>query len=289
MTCSPWSACIALAAALLCGCEVPPTTEPTPVDRGAAIRRFWSLYREATAMRTRGDFETAAHLYEQTLQIDPNHEDCLYYYGQSLQERADYGGARAAFERLVEVNPVSARGHLALGTLLTGAEVGAPFDLARAEEHLMRAHQINGEETAPMVRIGEILIMRGDMQGARHWLEAAARTNPKSTEAACLSGYLRWLAGDPDGASEFYAKAIRASQADKPAHGVLNEGDRKAATAAVSDPNVPVAAPPLKKPMGETLFGRLCADLPEQPPSLDAVYDPIQSHSRLLAARMSPH
>ena len=99
MTRSPWSACIALAAALLCGCEVPPTTEPTPVDRGAAIRRFWSLYREATAMRTRGDFETAAHLYEQTLQIDPNHEECLYYYGQSLQERADYGGARAAFER----------------------------------------------------------------------------------------------------------------------------------------------------------------------------------------------
>ena len=139
-----------------------------------------------------------------------------------------------------------------------------------------------------MVRIGEILIMRGDMQGARHWLEAAARTNPKSAEAACLSGYLRWLAGDPAGASEFYAKAIRASQADKPVHGVLNEGDRKAPVPAATDAKTPAAAPPLKKPMGETLFGASCTDLPEEPASLDAVYRSIQAHSRALAARTSP-
>lgn len=31
-----------------------------------------------------------------------------------------------------------------------------------------------------MVRLGELLIVRGRMQEARSWLEAAARTNPKS-------------------------------------------------------------------------------------------------------------
>ncbi|HZI95202.1 MAG TPA: tetratricopeptide repeat protein [Patescibacteria group bacterium] len=147
----------------------------------------------------------------------------------------------------------------------------ARFDPSAAEEHLRRAHEINGEETGPMLRLGEIMIVKGDMAAARHWLEAAARTNPKSVEAAFLAGYLRWQEGNLDDARAFYAKAVRAARIDAPVKGVLNEGDRKAS--------------PLRLPMGRTLFGSFCATLPESATDLGPLYQPVRDYARRLAHR----
>ena len=65
------------------------------------------------------------------------------------EQRGEPGPARAAFERLVTLNPESARGHLALGALLASPDPEEPMDLEAAEGHLSRAHEINGEETGP--------------------------------------------------------------------------------------------------------------------------------------------
>jgi enediyne biosynthesis protein E4 len=269
----------------------PETTRAATAPLGREeVLRFWTLFDEAGSLRRRGEYAAAAEKYRKSLAIQSRHEDSLYYLGQCLREMGDFGGAALAWEQLVSVNPASARGHLALGGILASTDERASMDLEGAAEHFRRAHAINGEETGPMLRLGEVLIVQGKAAEARHWLESAATTNPKSVEAACMAGFLRWSSGDVAGAGSFYKRALKAAKADAPVKGVLSEGDRKALP---SPRGERTAAPPLREPMGQTLFGPLC-EIPkaqtssvavQEPPSkesLDRLYQPIQD----LAARL---
>jgi hypothetical protein len=141
--------------------------------------------------------------------------------------------------------PASARGHLSLGALLASPNPAEPMDLAAAEAHLRRAHAVNAEETGPVVRLGEVLLVLGRDGEARQWLEAALRTNPKSVEAAFLAGFAAWDAGSRE--VSLLARRVReAARIDTPVKGVLSEGDRRDAKR--------VAAPPLQSPLGRLLF-----------------------------------
>jgi tetratricopeptide (TPR) repeat protein len=221
-------------------------------DRREAVKAFWAKLHAANEARLRSGCAVAVALYEEALALDPRHEDALYYLGQCRREAGRPAGARAAFERLVDVNPSSARGHLSLGALLASPDPAEPMDLAAAEVHLRRAHAINGEETGPVVRLGEVLLVSGRAAEAREWFEAALRTNPKSLEAAFLAGFVAWEQGSAEAAR--LARRVHAAAAlDAPVKGVLSEGDRKDARRAV--------APPLESPLGRLLFGAPIARL----------------------------
>jgi tetratricopeptide (TPR) repeat protein len=285
-------------AAAACGTGKGESARPPDTAGRETVRRFWSLYHEATLARSRSEFAAAALAYEEALAIDPRHEDCLYYLGRSREETGDRAAARAAYARLTSVNPTSARGHLALGALLASPDDSAPLELELAETHLRRAHEINGEETGPMLRLGELLIVRARNDEARSWLEAAMHSNPKSIEAAFLAGYLRWEAGDAEGARSLHARAQAAGRHEAPTRGVLSEGDRRAspppaAAGAGSSEPARVAAPPLKEPMGKTLFGAFAEPLRagaeakplEDDAALDRCYEPVRARVRRYAAR----
>ena len=215
-----------------CGHEVT-QQQVGDAERRERLVRFWDDVRAATDARIGGDMERAAGLYGKALAFDPRHEDSLYYLGHCNQELANYTEARAAFERLLEVNPVSARGHAALGALLASPEPAAPLDLDVARRHLAEAHRINVEETGPMVRLGEVLLVQGDLEAAARMLEDASHTNPRSVEAAFLAGYLRFGARDDEGARRFLARA-RAALADgatpPPPQAAPGEGDTRSGT-----------------------------------------------------------
>jgi len=249
----------------------PPIVRPGGARDRAAIVRFWRALQRATALRMQRDLAGAEAAYREALAIDPAHEDCLYYLGQVLAELERPDEARDQFLRLVAVNPHSARGHLALGALLASPDAGGAADLAAAEVHLRRAHDINGEETGPLVRLGELLIVRGEGGEARRWLEDAARTNPKSVDAPFLAGYLLWQSGDRRGAAAALARSRAAAQVQAPARGILGEGDRK-------------AAPPLQSPLGKTLFADLAAAAARVPVAaaadLDAIYALVRTRAR---------
>ena len=221
----------------------------------ARVLAFWQTYQTATERRVARDFEAAAGAYRQALALEPRHEDSLYYLGQCERERGRTAAARQAFERLVELDPRSGRGHLALGALLASPDSAEPVDLAGAEAHFRRAHEINGEETGPMVRLAEVLMVGGRAREARSWLEAAARTNPKSIEAALLAASLAWEAGDRAAARRLAEAAQAAARAEAPVRGVLSEGDRRPAPAQARG-----APPPLENPMGRMLFSQALAE-----------------------------
>jgi tetratricopeptide (TPR) repeat protein len=238
---------LTLCAAGLVGCRGPAADEAarTSDPQRQRVLDFWKRLSAATEARTRRDFVEAARLYEEALVLEPRHEDGLYYLGQCRRELGQAEAARVAFERLVEINQASARGHLALGALLASPDPSEPMDLAKAERHLRRAHEINGEETGPVVRLGEIALLAGQSAEARRWFESALRTNPKSVEAAFLAGYLGWEEGQETAA--LVRRVRQAAKVDAPVKGVLSEGDRRDAHR--------VAAPPLSSPLGRLLFG----------------------------------
>lgn len=244
---------LALAGAPLGGCRGRDDAEVPEDPARQRVRLFWDKLQSANEARLRPDCRTAVGLYEQALELRPRHEDALYYLGQCRRELGEPQAARTAFERLVEANPSSARGHLALGALLASPDPQEPMDLVAAELHLRRAHAINGEETGPMVRLGEVELLLGRPAEAREWFEAALRTNPKSVEAAFLSGFVAWSAGvrDPAPLAE---RVLQAAAVVAPVKGVLSEGDRKTGAAQR-------AAPPLESPLGRLLFGAPIATL----------------------------
>ncbi len=232
--------------------DTPPQVSDAEGERRRSVRAFWSRQNAATEARMRRDWAGASRLYEEALALDSRHEDALYYLGQCRREQGRPADARAAFLRLVEANPQSARGHLALGSLLASPDPAEPIDLLAAEKHLRRAHEINGEETGPVVRLGEVLLVMGREAEAVRWFESAVRTNPRCVEAAFLGGYVAWERGSDDTA-RLVQRVRAAARVEAPIKGVLNEGDRKDAQR--------VAAPPLARPLGVLLFGGPIATL----------------------------
>jgi Flp pilus assembly protein TadD len=266
--------------------------DPAPAVDRAAVLRFWSTLDEATATRTRGDCAAAVPLYRRALGIDPRHEDALYYLGQCALSAGDAAAAAAAFGRLISVNVASARGHLALGALLASGGPGVPVDLDGADREFRSAHAINGEETGPMLRLGEIALVRGDDREARRWLESALRTNPKCVEAAFLLGFQRWRDGDRAGARDDVARARRAAAIDAPIQGVLSEGDRKPPNPATTAPH---GAPPQAGPAAATLFSSAAAVLRGKTvgsgasmSELDALYEPVARSVQQMRRRSVP-
>ncbi|NIM60394.1 MAG: tetratricopeptide repeat protein, partial [Acidobacteria bacterium] len=90
-----------------------------PVELSREQRlEFWRLQRAAMqAMKADQDLSTATVLFEQALDIDPNHEDSIYYLGNSLADQGDLVGALARFETLMQLDPSSHRAFKRWGTL----------------------------------------------------------------------------------------------------------------------------------------------------------------------------
>jgi tetratricopeptide (TPR) repeat protein len=235
-----------------CGGDPQPPASEADAARRQNVRAFWQRLSAATDARMRGDCAAASTLYKEALALDPRHEDALYYLAQCLRQQGRPTDARAAFDRLVEVNQQSARGHLALGSLLASPDPAEPLDLSAAESHLRRAHEINGEETGPIVRLGEVLLVLGRRDEAGQCFESALRTNPKSVEGAFLAGFVAWDSGSAD-LPRLLERVRTAATVEAPVKGVLSEGDRKDAHR--------IAAPPLARPLGLLLFGEPIATL----------------------------
>ena len=202
-------------------------TEGQPVaDDRARIQNFWNLYREATAQRTAGQARAAAETYARALELNPDHEDVLYYYGSMRLELGDFDGAARAWRHLLQVNASSARTHSQLGRLYLCTDSGAPLQLDSAEHHLRRAHDINKEENGPVLRLGEVALVRGDLAAAQRYFATVLATHATSTAGHFYAGYAAWKTNNTALALEEFRQAVSASVGPPPAP-VAGEGDTK--------------------------------------------------------------
>jgi tetratricopeptide (TPR) repeat protein len=206
--------------------------EAPAVDR-TRVQDFWTVYREATSLRIAHNPQRAAERYERALELNPNHEDALYYLGSMRLALRDFAGAARAWRSLLSVNPSSARTQSQLGALHMCLDAGAPFQLDSAERHLRRAHEINREENGPLVRMGEVALMRGDVQAARRLFETVLATDAANGPAHFYTGYIALRSNKAVVALEEFRRAAPAVGAAAPA--VAGEGDTK------HGPSAPVA------------------------------------------------
>jgi enediyne biosynthesis protein E4 len=191
------------------------------------VSAFWDVYRQATAERVAGKVEAAADSYGRALALDPDHEDALYYYGSMRFTLGQFNEAARAWRHLVAIDPRSGKTHSQLGALFLCLDAGAPFNLDSASAHLRLVDQINREQTAPRLHLGEIALIRGDMRAAKRLFDDVLQTNAQSRQARFYSGYIAWHGGDQESARAAYAKSAAASEATPSLSGVSGEGDTR--------------------------------------------------------------
>jgi len=194
-------------------------------EEKAEIRRFWAVYSAAAKLQRQGRWEEAARGYREALEIDPDHLDALYYLGNANFELGEYEAAVRAWRRLTEVNPLSGRAHLQLGAIYSCGAPGAPFDLDIAQAEFERALVINKEHTGPVLKLGEVHLLKGDNPTARSYFGKVLQTNPASIEANYLSGYVAWLTGDGTAALSSLQQAVTSSVKKKPSPSASGEGE----------------------------------------------------------------
>ncbi len=195
------------------------------------IRRFWETYRLATEHRIAGRSREAADAYTRALALNPEHQDALYYLGNMDFDLGNLAAAEHAWQRLVEIDPTSARAHSQLGTLYFCVGEQEMLQPERATAEFQRALTINREETGPLLRLGEIALVLGDLENALSYFDAVVGSDYSSVEAHFYKGYIAWKAGALDRASELLAAATRHAQPAEPAEGVPGEGDTRAGAA----------------------------------------------------------
>lgn len=207
-------------------------SETTGGDR-ARVQDFWRLYREATVLRTGHHAERASDAYARALELNPVHEDVLYYYGSMRLDLGDFRSAERAWRKLVAVNPSSARAHSELGALYLCLDPAAPFHPDSAARHFERAHEINKEETGPLVRLGEAALLRGNLSSAKTRFEAVLATHAGSSLTRFYSGYIEWKNGHSVLAQKQFAIAVASAKTTAPSTPAPGEGDTRRGTGAL--------------------------------------------------------
>ncbi|MFV1979028.1 MAG: FG-GAP-like repeat-containing protein, partial [Myxococcota bacterium] len=190
-------------------------------------QRFWKLNRRAQDLFVEGSWEQAAAVFAEMTALDPQHEDALYYRGNSLLELERFAEAGACWEQLIGVNASSSRAWVQLGILHTLTASGAPFDLDAASNAFETAHRINREESRPPMLRGEVEVAQGRLDAAHENLEAAYRMNPRATTALYLDGYIAWKRGEAPRAQELLGRASASFEKEVVVRGVLGEGDTR--------------------------------------------------------------
>lgn len=199
------------------------------------ITEFWQVYRTATERRTAGNLPEAAAAYGRALKLNPDHEDALYYAGSTLFELGRFREAEDAWRHLVEVNPGANRGFSRLGDLYFCFERADLFDLDAAQQLFQQAAELNVQETGPLLRLGEIAVVRGETERAAEYLDAVAASNFKSVPAYFLKGYLAWQGGDLSEAEDQFRRAAEYDQPAESTQGVASEGDTEGGTAILAE------------------------------------------------------
>ena len=195
------------------------------------IRQFWGVYRAATEHRIAGRPRDAAHEYRRALALDPEHLDALYYLGNMEFDLGSFAAAETAWKQLIALDPTSARAHAQLGTLYFCVGEGQMLQPEHALAELERAATINREETGPLLSLGEIALVQGDLERAHELLDAVIGSNYTSVEAHFYLGYLAWKSGVVAEAADLLAAAVRYAQPSAPVGEVAGEGDTRAGSA----------------------------------------------------------
>src|SRR5262249_51158892 len=82
-------------------------------------------------------------------------------------------------------------------------------------------------ETGPLLRLGEVALMRGDMAAAKRQFDAVLVTHTSNAPARFYTGYIAWKRSDSLAARNELARAIAAATTAPQVSAAPSEGDTK--------------------------------------------------------------
>ena len=189
------------------------------------VKDFWAAYNRANALRAQGDFTQAVPAFRKALELNPSHEDSLYYLGTSLYEIGDYQQAADEFRKIIAANPASGRAWSQLGNTLSVDANGEPKHYAEAQHAYERSAQLNPEQAGPFLGLGLLDLKRGRLDRARENFRIAAGFG--SPEGSYLLAYTFFLERREREALPLLCKILNTYAREKKiiGRGVLSEGD----------------------------------------------------------------
>ncbi|MHC5209777.1 MAG: FG-GAP-like repeat-containing protein [Planctomycetota bacterium] len=239
-------------------------TGPTGIDEQ---KRFFALLGQASDQRVAGRHAEAVASFEEALTLWPGHEDCLYYLGNSRTELGLENEALDAFEQMVELHPSASRAWMQIGRLRLPGGDAALDDLAAAGAAFGRAHEINGEESGPVVQLGVVALLEARLNDADELFADAAALNSRSVEARYWRGYIAWTQGRADDALARLAEAhaLAGGTGSKDAS-VSSEGQTASGQAMLAPSQIDAAEDPMQR----------WRSLSERTPEPDAEYGSLR-------------
>lgn len=197
-------------------------------EENSDVMLFWQYYNKATNQRTSTQFNKAIENYRSALNINPTHKNSLYYIGNMHLVTGNYEAAKKSWEKLIEVNPSSARGHFQLGTLYSCPDKDNDlYNLQSAAQHFRKTAQLNQEITGPLLELAKIHLLKNNPDSAAHILKDVVASNFRSMEAFFLQGYLAWKKRNNKKATNLLNKSVAINEGSDPESANVGEGDTK--------------------------------------------------------------
>jgi tetratricopeptide (TPR) repeat protein len=161
---------------------------------------------KALGYLTRADAESSTNLSEPSLLPDPKdkiEEQNLLHQAMIASEGGRFNEARAAFEKVVDLDPQSAAALGQLGQLELQMK-----EYPKAAHHLSLARQLRPSDST--VAFDEALAKEGngDFAGAKEALEASLNVNPTHLDARLLLGHVDLRLRDLKAAEDEFEAAL---------------------------------------------------------------------------------
>jgi Flp pilus assembly protein TadD len=174
-------------------------------DRALAmLKEGIALYPECVELRVtlgytqlaREEFAWARQAFEESLRLEPDHEDALVGVGETLLKLGERSRGFRAFERVLE---------LGFGTdvdlmLSIGRALFREGLLEQAERFFRKAVSADASSADAAGDLAYTLQRRGDLEKARSWLEKALSLDQDSHETRSAYGNLLYETGDREAA-----------------------------------------------------------------------------------------
>ncbi len=138
------------------------------------------------------------------LAINPNYADAYALLAGVAQRRGDNTGALQQIQRALQIDPSQAKYHTAEALLLTAS----PGNEVQTEAELGKAASLDSKDATPHLVLAELLVKKGDLQGAEQQYLTAVKIAPENlTVRVALAGlYLR--EGSKDRAEQALHQAV---------------------------------------------------------------------------------
>jgi tetratricopeptide (TPR) repeat protein len=151
-----------------------------------------------------GKADIAQELYNQVLEIDPNHSRALNNLGIILQDLGEHQKAKDCYEKAIEINPNYKDAHHNLGNIFQ--KLG---ELQKTKECYEKAISIDPNYANSHNNLGVILQKLGELQKAKDCFEKAIEINPNNANSHNNLGIIFKESGVHQKAKGCFEKAIK--------------------------------------------------------------------------------